>query len=159
MRCPKCSAEDPEGAKFCIGYASPMAAKCPRCGADNKPQAKFCNDCGALLNPSTPGAAAVESRPDIKRDAKDDIAGGRRHLTVLFCDLLGSTEISSHLDPEQWREIVGEYHRATAHAIERFGGYVAQYLGDGVMAYFGYPRVMTTTPNVLPAPALRSWRQ
>jgi hypothetical protein len=58
---------------------------------------------------------------------------------VLFCDLVGSTEITSHLDPEQWREIVGEYHRAAAQAIERFGGRVAQYLGDGVMAYFGYP--------------------
>jgi class 3 adenylate cyclase/tetratricopeptide (TPR) repeat protein len=66
--------------------------------------------------------------------------GERRHLTVLFCDLVGSTEIASHLDPEQWREIVGEYHRAAAQAIERFGGHVAQYLGDGVMAYFGYPQ-------------------
>jgi class 3 adenylate cyclase len=65
--------------------------------------------------------------------------GERRHLTVLFCDLVGSTEIASHLDPEQWREIVGEYHRAAAQAIERFGGHVAQYLGDGVMAYFGWP--------------------
>ena len=63
----------------------------------------------------------------------------RRHLTVLFCDLVGSTEIASHLDPEQWREIVGDYHRAAAQAIERFGGHVAQYLGDGVMAYFGWP--------------------
>ena len=58
---------------------------------------------------------------------------------MLFCDLVGSTEIASHLDPEAWREIVGEYHRAAAQAIERFGGHVAQYLGDGVMAYFGYP--------------------
>ena len=58
---------------------------------------------------------------------------------MLFCDLVGSTEIASHLDPEQWREIVGEYHRAAAQAIERFGGHVAQYLGDGVMAYFGWP--------------------
>ena len=58
---------------------------------------------------------------------------------MLFCDLVGSTEIASHLDPEEWREIVGEYHRAAAQAIERFGGHVAQYLGDGVMAYFGYP--------------------
>ena len=56
---------------------------------------------------------------------------------MLFCDLVGSTEIASHLDPEEWREIVGEYHRAAAQAIERFGGHVAQYLGDGVMAYFG----------------------
>jgi class 3 adenylate cyclase/tetratricopeptide (TPR) repeat protein len=65
--------------------------------------------------------------------------GERRHLTVLFCDLVGSTDIASHLDPEDWREIVASYHRATADAIERFGGSVAQYLGDGVMAYFGYP--------------------
>src|SRR6266436_2321112 len=71
--------------------------------------------------------------------APHDVAGERRHLTVLFCDLVGSTEIASHLDPEQWREIVGEYHRAAAQAIERFGGHVAQFLVDGVMAYFGWP--------------------
>ncbi len=58
---------------------------------------------------------------------------------MLFCDLVGSTKIASHLDPEAWREIVGEYHRAAAQAIERFGGNVGQYLGDGVMAYFGWP--------------------
>jgi class 3 adenylate cyclase len=58
---------------------------------------------------------------------------------VLFCDLVVSTDMASHLDPEDWRDIVASYHRAAAEAIERFGGNVAQYLGDGVMAYFGYP--------------------
>jgi class 3 adenylate cyclase len=72
----------------------------PSCGANNKPRAKFCNDCGAPLNASTPAAATV---------APHDVAGERRHLTVLFCDLVGSTEIASHLDPEQWREIVVEH--------------------------------------------------
>jgi class 3 adenylate cyclase len=57
----------------------------------------------------------------------------------VFCDLVGSTEVASHLDPEEWREVVAGYHRAAAQAIERFGGHVAQYLGDGVMAFFGYP--------------------
>jgi class 3 adenylate cyclase len=57
---------------------------------------------------------------------------------VFFCDLVGSTEIASHLDPEEWREVVAGYHRVAAQAIERFGGHVAQYLGDGVMAFFGY---------------------
>jgi class 3 adenylate cyclase len=57
----------------------------------------------------------------------------------LFCDLVGSTEIAAQLDPEEWREVVAAYHRAAAEAITRFGGYVAQYLGDGVMAYFGWP--------------------
>jgi hypothetical protein len=60
-------------------------------------------------------------------------------LTVLFCDLVGSTQIAAQLDPEEWREIVADYHRAATQAIERFGGHVAQYLGDGVMAYFGWP--------------------
>ena len=65
--------------------------------------------------------------------------GERRHLTVLFSDLVGSTEISARLDPEEFRELVADYHQATAEAITRFGGYVAKYLGDGVMAYFGWP--------------------
>ncbi|MBV8054080.1 MAG: AAA family ATPase, partial [Deltaproteobacteria bacterium] len=65
--------------------------------------------------------------------------GERRHLTVLFCDLVGSTEIAARLDPEEWREVVAAYHRAAAEAITRFGGHVAKYLGDGVMAFFGYP--------------------
>jgi class 3 adenylate cyclase/predicted ATPase len=58
---------------------------------------------------------------------------------VLFCDLVGSTEIAARLDPEEWREVVTGYHRAATEAITRFGGYVAQYLRDGVMAYFGWP--------------------
>jgi class 3 adenylate cyclase/tetratricopeptide (TPR) repeat protein len=58
---------------------------------------------------------------------------------VLFCDLVGSTEIAARLDPEEWREVVAGYHRAAAEAITRYGGHVAKYLGDGVMAFFGYP--------------------
>src|SRR5207245_2515397 len=65
--------------------------------------------------------------------------GERRHLTVLFCDLVGSTGIAARLDAEEWRETVAGYHRATAEAITPFGGHVAKYLGDGVMAFFGYP--------------------
>src|SRR5262249_34060453 len=63
----------------------------------------------------------------------------RRHLTVMFCDLAGPTEMASHLDPEEWRAVVDDYHHAAAQVVERFGGSVAQYLGDGVLAYFGYP--------------------
>ncbi|HEX3409234.1 MAG TPA: AAA family ATPase, partial [Candidatus Binataceae bacterium] len=58
---------------------------------------------------------------------------------MLFCDLVGSTAIASQLDPEEWRETVGEYHRAAAAAITLFDGHVAKYLGDGVMAFFGWP--------------------
>jgi class 3 adenylate cyclase len=54
--------------------------------------------------------------------------------------LVNSTGIATQLDPEEWRELIAEYHRVAAEAIERFGGYVAQYQGDGVMAYFGWPQ-------------------
>jgi class 3 adenylate cyclase len=67
------------------------------------------------------------------------LTGERRHLTVLFCDLVGSTEIAAQLDPEEWREVVAAYHRAASEAITRYDGYVAQYLGDSVMVYFGWP--------------------
>src|SRR5581483_9007333 len=67
-------------------------------------------------------------------------AGGeRRQLTVMFCDLAGSTALSSQLDPEELRFVVQQYQEVCAKVIERYEGYIAQYLGDGVLAYFGYP--------------------
>ena len=63
----------------------------------------------------------------------------RRQLTVMFCDLVGSTALSARLDPEDMRAIIGAYHRCCAELIERHGGFVAKYMGDGVLAYFGYP--------------------
>jgi class 3 adenylate cyclase len=91
--------------------------------------------------PAAPQSAEPAAAPVVVEHGKphEVPSGERRHLTVLFCDLVGSTEIASHFDPEEWREIVAEYHRAAAQAIERFGGHVPQYLGDGVMAFFGYP--------------------
>jgi class 3 adenylate cyclase/tetratricopeptide (TPR) repeat protein len=132
MRCPGCSTENPAGAKFCIACGAALKSRCLNCGAESPPDAKFCAQCGASLDTNGSAPAAAESR-------NSGLTGERRHLTVLFCDLVGSTALATQLDPEEWREIVTDYHRATANAIERLGGYVAQYLGDGVMAYFGYP--------------------
>src|SRR6266446_1995989 len=64
----------------------------------------------------------------------------RRQLTVMFCDLVGSTELSARLDPEDLREVIAAYHRAVAEVVARFDGFVAKYMGDGVLVYFGYPR-------------------
>src|SRR5689334_22083256 len=64
----------------------------------------------------------------------------RRHLTVLFCDLVGSTALSSRLDPEDLRAVIAAYHRKATEVIQSSGGFVAQYMGDGVLAYFGYPQ-------------------
>src|SRR5262245_18069352 len=66
--------------------------------------------------------------------------GQRRQLTVLFCDLVGSTELAAQMDPEDWSAVAAAYQRAAAAVVERFGGHVAKYLGNGLLVYFGYPR-------------------
>jgi class 3 adenylate cyclase len=63
----------------------------------------------------------------------------RRQLTVMFCDLVGSTALSGRLDPEDLREVIGAYHKCVAETVSRYDGFVAKYMGDGVLAYFGYP--------------------
>ena len=70
----------------------------------------------------------------------DTKAGERRQLTVMFCDLVGSTELAQRIDPEELRDILREYRSVCVEATKRFDGHIAQYLGDGVMVYFGYPR-------------------
>jgi class 3 adenylate cyclase len=64
----------------------------------------------------------------------------RRQLTVMFCDLVGSTALSARLDPEDYREVIAAYHRAVADVVRSFDGFVAKYMGDGVLIYFGYPQ-------------------
>jgi len=132
MHCQNCSAENPQGAKFCIQCATPFLRLCEKCSYDNPSAARYCAQCAAPLD----DAASILA----KAESIDSPTGERRHLTVLFCDLVGSTAIAAQLDPEEWRETVAGYHRAAAEAINRFNGYVAKYLGDGVMAYFGYPQ-------------------
>jgi class 3 adenylate cyclase len=88
-------------------------------------------------------AAIAALRSDV--DAAPEPAVGaptaeRRQLTVMFCDLVGSTELSTRLDPEDLREVIAAYHRTVATAVSGFDGFVAKYMGDGVLAYFGYPR-------------------
>jgi len=81
-------------------------------------------------------AAASAAAP---ADAPAPVEAERRQLSVTFCDLVGSTPLATRYDPEDLREIVGAYHRCVANTVARFGGFVAKYMGDGVLIYFGYP--------------------
>jgi class 3 adenylate cyclase/tetratricopeptide (TPR) repeat protein len=121
--------------KFCGQCAAPLAQACPKCGAENPAGFKFCGQCAepitALEPTPAPASGSIAGRPES--------SGERRHLTVLFSDLVNSTAIAAQLDPEEWREVVASYHRAAGEAITRFGGHIAKYLGDGIMAYFGWP--------------------
>jgi class 3 adenylate cyclase len=86
---------------------------------------------GAAVTASTVPAAAP--------DAPAPVEAERRQLTVMFCDLVGSTALSTRHDPEDLRELIGEYHGAVSETVGRFDGFVAKYMGDGVLIYFGYP--------------------
>ncbi len=127
-------AENAATRRFCArcGVALPMP--CADCGFANEPAAAFCGGCGRPI-----GANAV---PGPVTPAPIPRAEGaeRRQLTVMFCDLVGSTALSARLDPEDLRAVIGAYHRCVAKVIGRGGGFVAKYMGDGVLAYFGYPR-------------------
>jgi class 3 adenylate cyclase/predicted ATPase len=85
----------------------------------------------ARAAPASQRPASVETKP---QDAE------RRQLTVMFADLVGSTALAARMDPEDLREVVAAYHRCASETVRRVGGFVAQYLGDGVLVYFGYPQ-------------------
>src|SRR5690242_2900867 len=94
------------------------------------------------------GVAAIGHRRLLLKAIADLAAGGgraaaeaeRRQLTAMFCDLVGSTALSTRFDPEDLREVVGGYHHCVADTVGRFDGFVAKYMGDGVLVYFGYPQ-------------------
>src|SRR5215472_13884177 len=119
MRCSKCGSDNREGRKFCRSCGSKLETVCPKCGAANEADEDFCGGCGAALGEATPNAAAEIAT------VRSSAGGERRHLTVLFCDLVNSTSLAARLDPEEWRELVDAYHRATAGVITRYGGHVA----------------------------------
>jgi hypothetical protein len=91
---------------------------------------------GDLRDGAAPTAPATPSRNQPELDG----AAERRQLTVMFCDMVGSTELSARLDAEDYREVIRAYQDACAGVIARFDGYVARFMGDGVLAYFGWPR-------------------
>jgi class 3 adenylate cyclase/predicted ATPase len=94
----------------------------------------------AALGEAAP-AGTVDLPPSSATAASPRVeAAERRQLSVMFCDLVGSTELSSRLDPEDLREVIAAYHRAVAEVVAGFDGFVAKYMGDGVLVYFGYPR-------------------
>ena len=83
-------------------------------------------------------SSQIKSAPASEPKPRDDAE--RRQLTVMFCDLVGSTALSARMDPEDLRGIIAAYNRCCTELVERNAGFVAKYMGDGVLAYFGYPR-------------------
>jgi class 3 adenylate cyclase len=86
------------------------------------------------------GAAPATPEPTTRAEPKPQDTAERRQVTVLFSDLVGSTALSARMDPEDLREVISTYQKCVAEVVRRFDGFIAKYLGDGVLVYFGYPR-------------------
>lgn len=130
MRCPDCQLDSPDGATACAQCGVILSRACARCGFENPAAFRFCGQCAAPL------AAPLAAPPPAASEPAD---GERRRVTVLFCDLVGAARLSERLDPEDMHRVVRAYQAAAEAVIERHGGHVAQYLGDGLLVYFGYP--------------------
>jgi class 3 adenylate cyclase/tetratricopeptide (TPR) repeat protein len=129
MTCPHCGAEIVRKARFCGDCGKPLLWLCTACGTENLASKRYCSQCGASYEAAT-GAIG---------DAPAAVAE-RRQLTVMFVDLVDSTELVVRLDPEDMHRAISDYHRCGVQVVTRFGGLVARYLGDGMLVYFGYPK-------------------
>src|SRR5262249_53108980 len=144
--------------KFCDTCGTPLLLSCPACGIENRPGAKFCNDCGTTLTgqrampppaqdvptPTTPPAHPTQvASPSAAPHTSE---AERRQLTVMFCDLVESTKLSSQLDPEDYRDMVRAYQNVCTAIIQRYEGHTAQLLGDVCSSILAILRRMKTMP-------------
>ncbi len=149
MHCASCGARLLEGKLFCHVCGAAAASACPHCQAPIQAEFSFCPDCGGSLGPEP--AARAKPAPELPArpppglpaaaaaQPSAPIAGERKRVTVLFCDLAGSTAIAETLDPELYRELLDRYLEPAIREIDRMDGIVNQLAGDGFMALFGAP--------------------
>jgi len=136
IACPSCDTSNPETARFCGSCGEPLERTCPSCGTANPLANRFCGSCGTALVP-------VQERPSQRAGSLEE----RKVVTMLFADLTASTEMSSRLDPEDLRSVLGPFFDAMADEIGRYGGTVEKFIGDAVVAAFGAPAAHEDDPE------------
>ena len=117
---------------------------------------RLLDEIGALAVARSSAEVPASQSKSAPAKGHPQISAERRPITVMFCDLVGSTDLAAQLDAEDWRDLVSAYLDQASGAVVGFGGHVLQRLGDGLMALFGYPRRRRTTPNAPSAPRWRS---
>ncbi len=132
MRCIRCDIENSADARFCDGCGGSLSRACPACKAVARANARFCSQCGTALGESF---AEMPAKPATALP----VVGQRKHVTILFADVRGSTELVRALDPEEALARIDPVVQGAAAAVARFGGIVNEIQGDGLMALFGAP--------------------
>ena len=138
MPCPNCGGSTTPDQKFCFECGASLAAACSQCEAPLPPGAKFCGECGTRV-------AATSASP--ATGPGDSPKPERRHVSVLFADLVGFTSSSESRDPEEVRDFLTRYSELASDTIQRYGGTIDKFLGDGVMAIWGTPRAFEDDPE------------
>ncbi|HKO26991.1 MAG TPA: adenylate/guanylate cyclase domain-containing protein, partial [Solirubrobacteraceae bacterium] len=123
--CAGCGHVNPVGARFCARCGSSLAASCRSCGAELEASAQFCTNCGTAVT----------------RDAVVGEDGALKVVSVVFSDVVGSTELQEALEPESVRRVMARFYEAMREVVERHGGTVQKFIGDAVVAVFGVPSV------------------
>jgi Double zinc ribbon len=121
MTCRNCGSALPAASRFCNQCGAPQPLTCGSCWHENPPGAKFCNSCGEKLLVLAQAREGAPLPPSTSAQPRAE----RRPLTVMFCDLVGSTALSTRLDPEDLREVIAAYHACVADTVGRFHGHVA----------------------------------
>ena len=134
MECRGCGQQNRADSRFCEACGAALAVRCGACDRELNPTARFCDGCGTAVGSPVDQPTPVAAAPH-------DTEAVRKTVTVLFCDLVGSTAFAERVDAESAREAMSRYHSMAKSAIEANGGIVAKFIGDGVMALFGVPEV------------------
>jgi class 3 adenylate cyclase len=136
MICSHCGSKVEDEKRFCGDCGSALAWVCA-CGGQNPPNKRFCSDCGA----------PHDARNGRGRQLPAAQEAERRLLTAMFVDLVGSTSLSARLDPEDLRSVIAAFYRCVTEIVGRLDGFVARYMGDGVLVYFGHPQSHEDDPE------------
>jgi class 3 adenylate cyclase len=162
MQCPKCQFENPEGIKFCGECGAKLERICSSCNSSNPLQFKFCGECGHKLE-----VPVERLQKDLSFDEKinkiqkylpkgltekilsqrDRIEGERKHVTVMFCDMEGFTQLVEKLGPEEAYSIMDQVYEILIHKVHDYEGTVNEMTGDGIMALFGAPIALEDAPQ------------
>ena len=151
--CINCRNENPDGAKFCMSCGTALANRCPECNTELPQEARFCLNCGHQLAQSEAAHSATEAvQANLERNIPPELlnklqaakAGGksdgeRRIVTMLFCDVSGSTAAAEKLDPEDWAQIMNGAFENLIAPVYRYEGTLARLMGDAILAFFGAP--------------------
>jgi len=162
MQCPKCQFENPEGIKFCGECGTKLERLCPSCNSSSPPNFKFCGECGHKLdvsNETSPKELSFDEKlAKIQKylpkgltkkilSQRDRIEGERKQVTVMFCDMVGFTQLSEKLGPEDAYTIMDQVYEILIHKVHDYEGTVNEMTGDGIMGLFGAPIALEDAPQ------------